>query len=319
MPNIIFLHPVFLIGIPLTFIASWFYYRLTVPIEHSNVAEQKNLSTVGLLTIIPLILFGLALSAGCVALSRPVMQKAPIVKQVPAIDVFIAADISDDMDDPSNPDDPNSMTEDKLSALTPTFFVEHMQDSRIALATFATKTYIYWPFSTDQKVLRLVAKEISNLSKSAESESYDAPTGPLQTAINMFTKYSQAKSKVFVLVTDGDADGFIKSEANTAMINELQKMGVHMYLIVIGSDGPFSVDTALVRFVNSFGEHGHVIRGISPEQMNEAAVQIAKLERTSVDVESTPQYKDIYLVFVAGFVVLLLLAMLSRALLRQTV
>jgi hypothetical protein len=53
--------------------------------------------------------------------------------------------------------------------------------------------------------------------------------------------------------------------------------------------------------------------------MNEAAVQIAKLERTSVDVESTPQYKDIYLVFVAGFVVLLLLAMLSRALLRQTV
>jgi hypothetical protein len=280
------------------------------------VNVYRGLKAAGLMPLLIMAFLPLAISAGSIALARPQIEHS-VVKQVPAIDVFISADVSEDMDDPSVYGDPNSMPEFTLSVITPGFFVDHMQDARIALSTFTMRTFLYYPFSTDKHVLQIEAKTIADSKQSSEWQTYDSPDGPIMTSIDMFTKYSKAKTKVFVLITDADADTYVTNEANLAMAESLKRLGVHMYLIVTGSDGPYDPNTDLVRFVESLGANGHLIHATSPDEMNKAVADINSYERTPVSVESEPVLTDVYFPFVIAAGVFFGLSLLVKLLIGQ--
>lgn len=168
----------------------------------------------------------LALGAFIVALARP--QSSKVIQQ-PAqnlgIDMMLALDISPSM--LSRDLEPNRLEALKVVAQD---FVNQRSMDRIGLVIYAGEAYSPVPLTTDHALLN---SQIASLR-------YDLLEGGtaigmgLSTAVNRLVD-SQAKSKVIILLTDGENTTGLVDPTQAATLAE--NLGIKVYTIGLGTNG----------------------------------------------------------------------------------
>ncbi len=213
-------------------------------------------------------------------------------------------------------------------------FIEARPNDRIGMIAFGTRPYIVSPMTLDHEWL------LQNLDRVRIGlvEGSTAIGSAMAAAGNRLND-KQSKSRVIVLLTDGDNNAG-KIPPNTAA-EALKALRIHLYAIGIGTNGvaPFPVmDERTGRVVTdgrgnvyyqnapvSFNEtglrevaqiaDGKFYRATDTESLASIYQDIDKLEKTTISARKYQQYRDLFPVCIAAGCGLLI----GQLLLGQTV
>lgn len=179
-----------------------------------------------LLWILP-VMRVLAFALAVVALARP--QERDARKRdlsVEGIDIMIALDLSTSMDAADfRPHNRLHVAKEVLSD-----FISSRGNDRIGLVVFAGAAYTQAPLTLDYGVLKEVIKQL----RTRVLEDGTAIGDALATALNRL-RDSDAKSRVVVLITDGDNNAGRISPLDAA--DAAKALGIPVYTILVGKGG----------------------------------------------------------------------------------
>lgn len=182
------------------------------------------------LNALPDVLRLAAVVALAIGLARPQLVGAPTAAEERGIDIVLALDTSTSMAAADfQPKD--RMFVAKRSVDT---FVRSRKSDRIGLVVFAGEAATWAPLTLDYELVSTLLDEVE-LGMLPDGTAIGTAIG---TALNRLKK-SDAESKVVVLLTDGDNNaGEISPRAAAELARD---MGVKIYTILIGTDGPVPV------------------------------------------------------------------------------
>lgn len=230
--------------------------------------------------------------------ARPQLVDSRSKITVEGIDIILTMDASGSMSIQDFADDQRSRFEvAKDEALR---FINLRHNDALGLVLFGKDAITRCPITHDKKLLKQITQE-------AELGQVVDPDGTvlaiaLLNAINRL-KYSQAKSKVIILLTDGaPSDGDIDHNIPLAIA---KKMGIKIYTIGIGSDEPRMVLTpqgpAIIPVVNrkllqEIAQHtgGQFFMAHNAQDMRDVYDTIDALEKTEHESPVFTKYFDIY-------------------------
>ncbi len=232
-----FIAPLLLVLAPVALVLLFLHMRRSRAFGHSQVSTQKDLRTFSLIGRLPIFAFGVVLILLIVALARPVLPELKSYQTLETRDIFIAVDISGSMTstvsdpnqtsftgssntavnqppgsvtDPSSTAAPAQQTVTRLDVAQKaiSMFVPLRKGDRIGLLYFDDEAYMSWPLTTDPEIVLKYNERTSGYRGGGTN--FQGPWkgeskwGPLQTAIDNFDDMGQAKSKIIVMVTDGE-------------------------------------------------------------------------------------------------------------------
>ncbi|MBL8956486.1 MAG: VWA domain-containing protein [Myxococcaceae bacterium] len=183
-----------------------------------------------LLPLLP-VLRVVALTCAVIALARPQERDSRVRDQsVEGIDIMIALDLSNSME----AERPVSRLKAAKEVLTD--FLSQRVNDRIGLVVFSGAAYTQAPLTLDYGVLKDVVSQL----RTRVLEDGTAIGDALATALNRL-RDSDAKSRVVVLITDGDNNAGQISPLDAAAMGAALKIPV--YSILVGKAGkvPFPV------------------------------------------------------------------------------
>ena len=257
----------------------------------------------------------LALIALILALARPQEGKTITRTQASGVDIMLVIDVSRSMlaeDFTIGGQRANRL--EAVKQVTETFIRERPND-RIGIVAFAGRPYLVSPLTLDHDWLR------QNLERTRIGlvEDGTAIGSALASASNRL-KDKEAKSKLVVLLTDGDNNMGRVSPVTAA--EAAQALGIKVYTIGSGSRGnaPYPVGDAFGRTVYrqipvEFDEEilkqiaattgGSYFRATDTQSLQGIFDEIDELEKSEVEVQKVAQYKDLFPWFVLAGAVLL--------------
>ena len=205
-----------------------------------------------------------------------------------------------------------------------TEFAEGRTGDRIGIVTYATESFTQTPLTTDK---RIVVQTIQGLRQGLIGETTAIGLG-LGTAINRL-KDSEAKSKVIILLTDGENNRGEIAPLTAAEIARDQ--GIRVYTIGVGTRG-----TAPYPTVDFFGNPtvvqakvqidekilgeiadltgGRYFRATDNAKLQSIYDEINQLEKSKVEISQYTTYTEEYLRWAAAALALLLVEFLLRTL-----
>ena len=249
---------------------------------------------------LPFIFYYSALFCCIIALSRPAYTWDEIKIEGEGIDISMVIDLSGSMlaDDFS----PNRLEVAKEVAAE---FVNNRKTDRLALICFAGEAYTLIPLTTDRS---MVIQAIRRLEIGELKDGTAIGMG-IATAINRMKK-SDAKSKVIILMTDGDNNaGVILPMDAAAMASQL---GIKIYTIGIGSDTYANLPVGVLpngeyvyrkvkvtldeSVLKALAEQtsGMYFRATDKTSLVEIYNTIDQLEKVKIEQQITKKHKDIY-------------------------
>ncbi|MDH3648704.1 MAG: VWA domain-containing protein [Saprospiraceae bacterium] len=265
----------------------------------------------------------LALTALIVAFARP--QLALKEEQVVAegIDIILALDLSSSM--LAQDFKPDRLEVSKRVAAE---FVSKRVHDRIGVVVFSGESFTQCPLTTDLSVVR---RFLSQLQCGFLEEGTAIGMG-LATAVNRL-RHSDAKSKVVILLTDGDNNtGYIQPPTAAEMAREME---VKVYTVGVGSkgmaltpqgkrsDGTYVFDYARVLINEELLEQiakttgGKYFRAQSEQALQLVYDEIDQLEKTEREVTTFKRYNDEFDRFlILGLTLFLVHIMLQTTLFR---
>ncbi len=269
------------------------------------------------------ILFWLALTSFILALARPQLALKEEEVTAEGIDIVLALDLSSSM--LAKDFSPDRLEVSKRVAAE---FVTKRVDDHIGLVVFSGESFTQCPLTSDH---RIVKRFLSQLQCGFLEEGTAIGMG-LATAVNRL-KDSEAKSRVIILLTDGDNNtGYIKPLTAAEMAREL---GQTVYTIGVGSkgmaltpqgkrsDGSYVFDYARVMINEPLLQQiaeitgGKYFRATSEESLALVYDEIDQLEKTEREVTTFKRYSDEFGVFLRlGIILFVLHMVLSLTLLR---
>lgn len=183
-----------------------------------------------LLGLLPLFRL-VAVAAAVVALARPQVEDARSRDlSVEGIDIVIALDLSSSMEAGDfKPKNRLYVAKETLGS-----FIDGRKNDRIGLVVFAGAAYTQAPLTLDYPVL----KEIVSQLKTRVLEDGTAIGDALATSLNRL-RDSTAKSRVVVLITDGDNNAGQISPMDAAKMAKALKIPVYTILVGKGGKVPF--------------------------------------------------------------------------------
>jgi Ca-activated chloride channel family protein len=233
-----------------------------------------------------------------VAIARP--QRTLRLEDVKSdgIDIFLVMDISSSM--LARDFNPDRLEVSKKVAAE---FVDKRPYDRIGLAVFSGEAFTQCPLTTDHTVVK---EMLANLQPGILEDGTAIGMG-LATAVNRI-KYSPAKSKVIILLTDGvNNAGYIQPLTAAQIAREF---GVKVYTIGVGTegealtpvrkrpDGQFifgmalvEIDEELLRQIASQTE-AQYFRATSETALSQVYQEIDRLEKTEIQVTTFKRYSD---------------------------
>jgi Ca-activated chloride channel family protein len=224
-----FAHPWVLAAVPVAMAAAiWLGIRRARPafLVHSRASEiggQKP-GLISRLRDLPVALRLLAIAlVGC-ALARPQTSTREDNLELEGIDIVIALDMSGSMEE-------RDLVPNRLEAAKAVIqdFVRRRPSDRIGVVIFGREAYTYTPLTLDHgTLLRMVAELRSGIVDGRGT----AIGNGLGVALARLRK-SDAKSKVIILLTDGDNNSGNISPTQAATF--AQKLGVKIYTILAGA------------------------------------------------------------------------------------
>ena len=260
-----------------------------------------------------------ALALLIVALARPQDVERLSRTNTEGIDIMLAIDVSGSM--LARDFRPDRITAAKEVAGS---FIADRYGDRIGLVAFAGEAFTQSPLTTDQGTLQTLLGRL----RSGVVEDGTAIGNGLATAINRLRE-SNAKSKVIILLTDGENNRGEIAPLTAAEIARDQ--GIRVYTIGVGTRG-----TAPYPTVDFFGNPtvvqakvqidekilgeiadltgGRYFRATDNAKLQSIYDEINQLEKSKVEISQYTTYTEEYLRWAAAALALLLVEFLLRTL-----
>jgi len=254
-----------------------------------------------------------------IALARPERVTAEKEFQTKGVDIVIALDLSGSMlAEDFKPE--NRLVVAKQEAIK---FIRGRQNDRIGLVVFARKAFTQCPLTLDYEVLTTL---LDQLETGMIADGTAIGLG-LAQAVNRL-RDSDAKSKVIILITDGENNA---GNIDPITAAELAKtFSIKVYTIAVGKGGlvPFPVndplfgkryvqaevaidETVLKRIADITA--GLFFRARDPKSLAEIYEKINQLETTEVKVKEYRSYEPLFWYFLLpALAILLFEVILSR-------
>ncbi|MCT4602268.1 MAG: VWA domain-containing protein [Marinifilum sp.] len=264
----------------------------------------------------------LAIAFIVIAMARPQSSNKFQDTITEGIDIVMSLDISSSM--LARDFEPDRLEAAKEVA---TQFITGRPEDKIGLVIFSGESFTQCPLTTDHAVLINLFKDI----QSGMIEDGTAIGLGLANAVNRL-KDSEAKSRVVILLTDGDNN---RGEIAPLTAAELAKsFGIRVYTIGIGTRGtaPYPVQTAFgismrnmpVKFDESVLKEiaemtgGQYFRATDNNKLKAIYAEIDQLEKSKIEVKQYSTKSEEFLIFAfLGALFLLLEIALRNSVLRN--
>ncbi len=215
--------------VPVVLLWAWLERRsravLRFSATHAFVRHGRGIRAY-LLPLLPLLrVLGVALAV--FALARPQTRDARTRDlSVEGIDIVVALDLSTSMEAADfRPNNRLYVAREVLSD-----FITSRANDRIGLVVFAGAAYTQAPLTLDYNVLKEVVRQLRTRALEDGTAIGDA----LATSLNRL-RDSEAKSRVVVLITDGDNNAGKIAPADAAAM--AKALGVQVFTILVGKGG----------------------------------------------------------------------------------
>jgi Ca-activated chloride channel family protein len=277
----------------------------------------------------------LALALFIVALAQPHLTHSETKVSASGIDIVVALDMSGSM---AAEDDGFLLNGEQSSRFliakdTLRKFIDKRPNDRLGLVIFAAHAFVVVPPTLDHDFL------LSNLDRmKLEMPGFDnrstAIGSALTTALNRL-RDQQAKSKIIILMTDGENNAGKVPPLTAA--EAAQALGIKVYTIGVGTRGvarmftgqvdfngnkiyqriPVDVDEETLTKIANMTK-GKYYRADSSDTLKQIYADIDRLEKTDSEVKKFSQYQELFPWFVVpGLFVLLLEVVLSHTIWRK--
>jgi Ca-activated chloride channel family protein len=196
-------------------------------LRHSRAAElgARPPGLVNRLRDLPLVLRLAAVVLAAVALARPQTSNAADDMEIEGIDIVIALDLSGSMDAPD-------LVPNRLEAAKGVIarFVSRRPNDRLGMVVFGREAYTHIPLTLDHGAF---TRMLAELQLGIIDGRVTAIGNGIGVALNRLRR-SEAKSKVIILLTDGENNaGNIEP---TQASRYAQTLGVRIYTILAGNN-----------------------------------------------------------------------------------
>lgn len=304
--------------IPIIFLHYYRRHKQFVALKFSSLGGIKSTGKTlrAKLINLPFWLRIIALAMIIVALARPQSTSRHRQIQSEGVDIVIALDISGSMlaEDfkPNRLDAAKKITEQ---------FIDARENDRIGLVIFSARSFTQCPLTIDHSILKNLLRQI----KFGLIEDGTAIGMGLATSIDRL-RYSKAKSKVIILLTDGVNNTGIISPLTAADL--AKSMGIKVYTIGVGTQGkaPYPIQTPFgVQYMNvdveideallhniSTSTGGKYFRATNNKSLQEIYREIDKMEKTKIDESIYTNYYDEFSPLVQLSAIFLFLEFLLR-------
>jgi Ca-activated chloride channel homolog len=299
----------------------FFYWRNNnLKLASIKVPSIKNFSGLGsfktTIRHLPFVLRLLALSAIIVALARPQNKNEEQQAEGEGVDIVLCIDVSGSMT--AQDFTPNRMEAAKKVAID---FIDRRLTDRIAIVIFSGESFTQCPLTTDQAVLKSAVENIRN----GLLEDGTAIGDGLSTSVDRL-RSSKTKSKVIILLTDGENNGGLIGPDNAKEI--AKAFGIKVYTIGVGTDGfaPFPIKTPmgvimqqqkvtideklLTAIASETG--GKYFRAKDNAGLEGIYTEINELEKSKVEIATLTRYTEKFFPLVMVALALLLLEVILR-------
>jgi len=258
----------------------------------------------------------LALSCIIMALARPQTKNDLQQTNGEGVDIVLCLDVSGSMT--AQDFKPNRLEAAKEVAAD---FVGRRTADRIGVVIFAGESFTQCPITTDHNVLLAAIENIHN----GLLEDGTAIGSGLGTSVDRL-RTSKSKSKIIILLTDGENNGGL-IDPKTA--KEIAKtFGIKVYTIGVGTDGyaqqpvntpmgiqmqttKVTIDEKLLQEIAS-ETGGRYFRAKDNDGLSKIYTEIDNLEKSKVEISTLSRYTEKFFPFVIAALAFLLLEMLFR-------
>ena len=294
-PQVLFL----LLLIPL--LAGWYisrFNRQQGAILVSSLKSFRNTSSFkSNLRHLPFVFRMLALVAIIVAMARPQTHYDEKNAEGEGVDIVICLDVSGSM--LAQDFHPNRLEAAKKVAAD---FVDNRPTDRIGLVIFAGESFTQCPITTDHEVLK---QQIYQVHGGFILDGTAIGAG-LATSVDRL-RSSKIKSKVIILLTDGENNGGLIDPKTAKEIAKAE--AIKVYTIGIGSDGYAStpveasngevvmqqekvnIDEKLLKEI-AIETNGKYFRAKGNESLAGIYKEIDALEKTKIEITTTRHYSE---------------------------
>lgn len=265
---------------------------------------------------LPFVLRLLSLALFITALARPQTRNGEQRKEGEGVDIVLCIDVSGSM----NAEDltPNRLEAAKQVAAN---FVDNRPTDRIGLVVFSGESFTQCPITADHAVVKA---QILNIRSGFLQDGTAIGTG-LATSVERL-KSSKSKSKVVILLTDGENNGGLIDPQTAKEIAKSLK--VKVYTIGVGTDGfapmleatslgtvrsneKVNIDEKLLTEI-AVETGGRYFRAKDNGGLKNIYSEIDKLEKSKVEVSTYTNYTERFVPFVIAALALLLLELLLK-------
>lgn len=279
-----------------------FARRVAYPMTHLMV-EQSSLRVL-FTRWLPVTLYTAALMLMVIALARPVRVDRTVLPPTEGIDIILLMDVSASMQ--KQDFYPNRFV---AAQSTASRFISKRLNDRIGLVAFAKEAMLQAPLTLDHEALQ---EYLSTLYLGVVDANYTAIGDALGVAANHL-KDSKAKSKIIILLTDGDSNA--GTIAPLLAAKAAAAYGIRVYTVGTASapgDGLYSSaedeinEGLMMEIADATG--GKFYRAKNEAELAKIYDTINELEKTEFAPSSTVNRSDYYQPFLLMALVLALAA-----------
>jgi Ca-activated chloride channel family protein len=272
----------------------------------------------------------LALAVFVVALAQPRLVKGETQIKASGVDIVVALDLSGSMASLDFEEGGQRVNRIDMARRVLTKFIDGRPNDRIGLVAFATQAFIAAPLTLDHDFLQTV---LARLKLGVIDENHTAIGSALMAALNRLSEV-QSKSKIVILMTDGENNSGKVSPLTAADVAQTLKVKVYTIGIGIRGMAPMPVGTdqfgqvvtrmmaadvdeeTLQKIADKTG--GKYYRADSADTMRKIYAEIDSLEKTEVEVKKYEHFDELYRpVGLGGLALFLLEIILSQTVWRK--
>jgi Ca-activated chloride channel homolog len=321
LSNIHFAKPWFFALFALIPLLIFFYLRPPIRVQGSMLVSGVRAFGNGrtwrtLLRHILFVFRVLAISSIIIALARPQTGSEQQMTSGEGIDIVFCLDISGSML-------AQDFTPSRMEAAKQVVseFIDNRPTDRMGLVIFAGESFTMCPLTTDHAVLK---SQLYNVQSGLLEDGTAIGSG-LATGVERL-RSSVSKSKVIILLTDGENNGGLV-DPNSA--KEIAKsFGVRVYTVGVGTEGfaPVPIQTSsgvimqrekvsideklLTQIANETG--GKYFRATNNESLGSIYKDIDRLEKSKFEVTTFTHYTEKFFPFVLAAILFLVLEWILR-------
>ena len=301
-----FAEPLLLLLLFLIPIILYFKNRRIISIQYSRIELLSNLPKSWKLRIQPIlpILYTLGLFAIIIAIARPQKGIDESIIRTEAVDIILLLDLSESMDtrDFNRANQPISRLDASKEVIEK--FLKNRPNDRIGMVGFASLPYAVAPLTLDH--LWLTERMMSLHTDMLDGRRTAIGDG-IASAINRL-RDSDAKSKVIILLTDGENNTGSLSPENAAIAADALDIKIY----TIGAAGPrmgfFSAhneidEEMLMELAKT--TNGKFYRARNLASLEAIYDEIDNLEKTEIEVEQYTRYQEVGEIWILLSIILL--------------